>query len=303
MSAMSLIQDHAWIPITLAAALFQCIRTALQKRMTAQLSANANTLARYAFGLPFVFIYLGLVAAVNDAPLPALNTAFVINTVIGGAAQIIATSLLILAFTTRSYAVATALSKTEAVQAAIFGVIILGETMTAGGVVALLTILTGVIAMSAPPGDRWAFKLDRAAVYGLLSGTMFGVTAISIRGANLALDAPFIPAAAVTLASMVLLQGISLAVYLAWREMPQLQALFQSWKPALLVGLFSALGSIGWFTGMALEKAAYVRTLGQVELVFTVLASRFYFREALKPREKMGIGLIGGGILILLWAA
>jgi len=303
MSAMSFIQDHAWIPITLAAALFQCIRTVLQKRMTAQLSANANTFTRYAFGLPFVLLYLGAVAALDDAPLPALNSGFWINTLIGGAAQIIATSLLILAFTSRSYAVATALSKTEAVQAAIFGVIILGETITTGGVVALVTILTGVIAMSAPPGDRWSFKFDRAAGYGLLSGTLFGVTAISIRGANLALEAPFIPAAAMTLASMVLLQAVSLAVYLAWRETPQLRALAMSWQPALLVGLFSALGSIGWFTGMALEKAAYVRTLGQVELVFTVLASRFYFHEALKPREKTGIALIAGGILILLWAA
>ncbi len=303
MTAISVLRDYAWIPITVAAALFQCIRTVLQKRMTARLSANANTFTRYAFGLPFVLLYLGAVAALHEAPLPGLNAKFLVATVVGGAAQIIATSLLILAFMSRSFAVATALSKTEAVQAAVFGVILLGERVTPGGVIAMLTIFTGVIAMSAPGGEKWTFKVDRAAVYGLLAGTMFGVTAVGIRGANLALESAYIPAAAVTLAAMVLLQAISLGVYLAWREAAQLGALVKSWRPALLVGLFSALGSIGWFTGMALEKAAYVRTLGQVELVFTVLASRFYFREAMKPREMAGIALIAVGILILLWAA
>ena len=36
--------------------------------------------------------------------------------------------------------------------------------------------------------------------------------------------------------------------------------------PALPVGLFSLLGSIGWAWAFTLESAAKVRTLGQVEL-------------------------------------
>ena len=44
-------------------------------------------------------------------------------------------------------------------------------------------------------------------------------------------------------------------------------------RTGLLVGLASAIGSVGWFTAFTLQIAAYVRTLGLVELVFTLLIS------------------------------
>lgn len=302
MSFSNDVLNHAWIPITIFAAAMQTLRTALQKKLSVNLSANANTLARYLYGLPVALAYLSIVVVLNAEAAPDFNAAFFINCIIGGFAQIAATSLLIMAFTSRSYAVGTALSKTEAIQAALFAAIILGEHISLGGVVALLVSVTGVMAMSAP-NNKWSLQFDRAAVYGLLSGALFGVTAVSIRGANLALATNFFTSAAFTLAIMVVLQTIALTLYLAWSEPAQLKALMRAWRPSLAVGVFSALGSIGWFTGMALEKAAYVRTLGQVELVFTVLASRYYFHETLKPRELVGMLLIVAGIIILVLVA
>ena len=61
-----------------------------------------------------------------------------------------------------------------------------------------------------------------------------------------------------------------------------------------------AIGSIGWFTAMTLENAAYVRAVGQVELVFTFVASYFFFRERSTALEIAGILLIVAGIVILL---
>lgn len=296
------ILDHAWIPITLAAALMQTLRTTFQKVLAVNLSANASTLARYLYGLPVALAYMAVVLSLNGAEGLHFGARFWINGLVGGVAQIGATSLLIMALTQRSYAVGTALSKTETVQAAILGVVILGERLSLGGIAALAISATGVMAMSAP-GALWSLRFDRAAVYGLASGTLFAFTAIGIRGANLALGAGFVTSAAVTLGLMVTFQTVSLGVFLAWAEPLQLRALLRAWKPSLAVGMFSALGSIGWFTGMALEKAAYVRTLGQVELVFTVLISRFYFRETLKPRELAGMALIVVGIVILVLVA
>ena len=60
------------------------------------------------------------------------------------------------------------------------------------------------------------------------------------------------------------------------------------------------LGSAGWFTAMTLENAAHVRALGQVELVFTFIASWFFFRERSTGLEIGGVLLIVAGILILL---
>jgi drug/metabolite transporter (DMT)-like permease len=302
MSVANEILENAWIPITIAAAVMQTARTTLQKNLATNLSTNASTLARYLYGLPVAAIYLAIVRVIDNAPVPDFNSAFAFNIVMGGLAQIVATSLLIMALTARSYAVGTALSKTEAIQAALLAVVFLGEHISWGGGVALFISAVGVMTMSAP-GKTWSFTFDRAAIYGLLSGTMFGFTAVGIRGANLALHTSFVTAAAHTLTIMIIFQTLILGAYLIWFETPQFKALLKAWRPSLGVGVFSALGSIGWFTGMALEKAAYVRTLGQVELVFTVLVSRFYFRETLRPRELTGMLLIVTGIIILVLLA
>ena len=54
--------------------------------------------------------------------------------------------------------------------------------------------------------------------------------------------------------------------------------------------------------GMTLQNAAYVRALGQIELVFTIIASAVFFREKIKRLELAGILFIVGGILILVLA-
>ena len=60
------------------------------------------------------------------------------------------------------------------------------------------------------------------------------------------------------------------------------------------------IGSAGWFTAMTIQNAAYVRALGQIELVFTFAASIFLFQEWPNRVEVAGILLVIGGILLLL---
>jgi uncharacterized membrane protein len=60
------------------------------------------------------------------------------------------------------------------------------------------------------------------------------------------------------------------------------------------------LGSLGWFTAMTLQNAAYVRALGQIELVFTFAASVLFFREKSTVREIAGIVILTAGIVLLL---
>jgi uncharacterized membrane protein len=45
---------------------------------------------------------------------------------------------------------------------------------------------------------------------------------------------------------------------------------------------------------------AYVRALGQIELIFTIAASALFFRERIKRAEYIGVALIAACILILL---
>ena len=60
------------------------------------------------------------------------------------------------------------------------------------------------------------------------------------------------------------------------------------------------LGSIGWFTAFAMQNAAYVRALGQIELVFTFIATVLFFRERINRTEVLGIALVVAGIMILI---
>jgi drug/metabolite transporter (DMT)-like permease len=52
---------------------------------------------------------------------------------------------------------------------------------------------------------------------------------------------------------------------------------------------------------MTIENAAYVRALGQIELVFTFASSYFLFKEKTGRLEFIGIMLVIGGLLLLLF--
>lgn len=63
------------------------------------------------------------------------------------------------------------------------------------------------------------------------------------------------------------------------------------------------LGSLAWFTAFTLQNAAHVRALGQIEVIFTLLASVYVFKERVTGREISGVVLVSLGILILVLAS
>ena len=73
-----------------------------------------------------------------------------------------------------------------------------------------------------------------------------------------------------------------------------------NWRGCLFVGITSVIGSAGWFTAMTIERAAYVKALGQVELLFTLALSVLFFKERSTPKELMGMALVAGSIVVLL---
>ena len=47
----------------------------------------------------------------------------------------------------------------------------------------------------------------------------------------------------------------------------------------MIVGLSGASASFGWFMAMTLQQAAIVKSLAQIEMLFTMASSVFLFRE------------------------
>jgi drug/metabolite transporter (DMT)-like permease len=295
-----------WIPITIGAAFFQNLRSALQKHLKGRLSNTGATFARFAYAAPLALLYAAALAALSEEDLPSPNQAFVAYAVVGGLAQITATALLLYSFSFRNFAVGTTYSKTETVQTAIFGIVILGDPLGIGAALAIVISLIGVMAISVARTRMSLLGLlrslvEKPALIGIASGAFFGLSAISYRGASLALgEHGFLLRAAYTLACVTVFQTLVMALYMRLREPGQVSAVFRAWRVAAWAGISGMIASAGWFTAMTIQNAAYVRALGQIELVFTFAAAVFFFHERPNRTEVIGIVLVIGGILLLL---
>ena len=295
-----------WIPVTLSAALFQTWRTALQQRLRGQLSVNAAGFVRYLYALPLGIVLLTVAHLWEGQALPALNWRFLVDCAAGGLLQIFGTTLLIMAFGFRNFAVGTAYAKTEVVQGAIVAWIILGEVLSplalvgiGVGVVGVLTLSLG--ARGLKPSELLRASVQPAALCGLGAGLCFAFTSIFIKDANRALPGDFVVLKAlvglvVTNSMQTLMQGS----FLAWREPDQFRAAFTSWRNSAWVGTLSACGSACWFTAFALAPVALVRALGQVEMLFTLAFSRFYLKEKIRQVDVLGLLLVVGGVVLIL---
>lgn len=297
-----------WIPITIAAAFLQNLRTAAQKKLQGSLGTTGASFVRFGFGFPVAILYVLALHHFTGRVYPALSWEFAAWALVGGVAQIAATILLVHMFTLRNFAVGTAYSKTEPVQAAIFGLIILGERITTGAVLAIIVGVLGVMLISvARTPLSWrnllAALVGRTARIGILSGALFGVSAVAFRSAALTLGGPDpIMQAAVTLAVATTLQTLIMVAWICWRDASEFVRVARAWKSSAVIGLASVVGSACWFTAMALQPVAYVRSLGQIELIFTFASSVLLFKEKINRLEVAGCLLIVSGILTLLLA-
>lgn len=295
-----------WVAITFAAAFVQNIRSALQKYLKGAMGTTGATFVRFGFGVPFALLFLAIAVAVLDLPIPAVHTTFFLWVVLASIAQILAQALLVHLFSFRNFTVGTAYSRTEPAQAALFGLLFLGEVVTVGTLIAIAISVFGVMLISVA---RTAFSTkalllsvtSRTALIGLASGTLFGVSGVSYRAASVSLGGPHaVIQAGTTLVVAVIFQTIVMSIWMALREPEEFARIRKAWKPALLVGLAGATASFGWFTAMTLQQAAYVKAVAQVEMLFTFAASVFIFKETITRMELAGCALIVCGVAALV---
>jgi len=298
-----------WIPITLAAALFQCWRTALQQKLRNLLSVNGAGFVRFLYGAPTALLLLIVALLATGAGLPTPTGMFLLGCIGGGLCQILATNLLIMAFGYRNFAVGTAYSKTETVQSAILALLLLNETLFPLAWVGIGIGLCGVMTLSLAgrglrPRELAKATVQPAALCGLGAGFLFAATAVFIKVANQALTGPsLLVRALVVLVVTNTLQTLMQGSYLALREPQELRKAFTTWRSACWAGTLSAAGSACWFTAFALTEVALVRSVGQVEIVFTLLFSRFYLKETLKAGDVAGLVLVICGVLLIVAAS
>ena len=295
-----------WIPITLVASLFQTWRTALQQKLRSRFSVSTAALVRFLYAIPVGLALLTIYALATHAALPRPTAGFLLGCALGGVAQIIGTALLIMAFGHRNFAVGTAYSKTDAIQAAIVSAIVLGETLPAAAWIGIMVSVCGLLVLSLAgrgldPVALLQATVQPAALCGIGAGTGFALAGVGIKAATIALGGPDpILAALMALVVTNTLQTLLQGSWMAWREPKSLHEAFTAWRSALWVGVLSGCGSGAWFAAFALAPVALVRTVGQVEVVFTLLFSRYFLHETLRRAEMAGLLLVVLGVGIVL---
>lgn len=289
-----------WIPFTLFAAFMQSMRNAIQSRLSKEISTLGVTLARFLWASPVAAVYLVLLYHFDPVEVPGFDGRFVLTVVAAAVSQIIATALMVVLFRLRNYAIGVGLAKSEAVIAATLGALFFAAPLSPLGWVG---VVIGALAIWLMGNTGAIRELPlKTVLTGLGSGLGFAMTTLWVREASLMLDLSFPHSAAWVLLWVISLQTLILLVWLAIREPATLLALWRRPKVVMLTSLISCLGSLGWFTAMSLESVALVKTLGQVEVLFTLAISAGFFREKLGQRDLLGLGLIVTGALCVILA-
>lgn len=295
-----------WIPITLAAAFLQNLRSLVQKQLKSTLNTSGASFVRFAFGVPFAALYWGALMTLGEHALPRFSAGFLPWMIIGATAQIIATFLLVHLFSLRNFAVGNAYSRTEPMQTAVFAFVFFGTQFTAGAVLAICIAVLGVMLISAAqtkitPHSLLTSIFSKTAGIGLAAGTLFGLAAIGFQTATRSvISEVFLVQAASTLVIAITFQTLLMGAMIAFKDPGEFKRVRAAWKPATLVGFAGATATFCWFSAFALQEAALVKVLAQVEMLFSFAASIFVFKEVINRTELLGCALIVSSIICLV---
>jgi drug/metabolite transporter (DMT)-like permease len=292
-----------WIPATIAAAAAQTARNAMQRHLIAELGTVGATHVRFLYGAPFSLLFLAVILAATGEAIPPIGREVVPFLIAGAAAQVLATALMLAAMGMANFSIAITYTKTEPVQVAIFGLVILGEALGLLSVVAIIVATAGILVMSTPYRRLSGPGALRAALLGLGSGAMFAISATSFRGAILSFEeGSFLMRATTTLVWGLWLQAAAITAYMAAFDRPALAAIARAWRGSVFAGFMGALASFFWFIAFSLTAIAHVRTLALIEVLFAYFVSGRIFAQRAERHEIAGMVLVVGGVALLLLA-
>lgn len=308
--------DYLWIWASAAAALFQALRYASLKELNRHLSAFVTGYARVLFALPILLVHLVAVLIVKDVPLPAMSATFLLFAGLGAAGQFLGTVLMVRLFQLGNFAVGTMLAKADAVMTAILGTLLFSEVISGAGWLAILVTVAGVLIVSAarfrlmvsaggaPPGSPalsvFEVLLGPSTRLGLLIALVNAASYLVLREAIVSLKSDGGPAvdAAVAGTAMTVLSCLMIGGWLLITDREGLKGIGRHLGICCFAGFASAFGTLLWFFATALTNASYVAAVAQVQIVFALALSRFWFRETILPWELGGIVVILAGVLM-----
>lgn len=291
-----------WIVFTLMAAFMQAWRNAFQKQLSSTVDVYGVTLARFIFGLPLAIIYIfSLYYFQPIATTTHFTTQYWIYIVIAGLSQILATILMVQLFKQKNYAIGVGLAKSEAILAALVAVIFLHDHLSFLGWVGV--IIGGFAVFLLSKGGKGVKLLLSTLMIGLGSGLSFAITSLLVREASLELtNLPFLHRASWVLISVISFQCITMLLYLSIFSRQTLVKMWERVGLTFKVSFCSFMASLGWFSAMSMQSVPIVKTLGQIEILFSLLISAYFFKEKLASTDHWGLFLVVIAAMMVIWA-
>ncbi|MEZ8059159.1 DMT family transporter [Vibrio splendidus] len=291
--------SFSWIAFTLLAAFSQSWRNAFQSKLSGTMSVAGVTLARFIWAGPIALIYLCALYQWKPVSTPDFSGEFVFYIIAAAIMQILATGLMVMLFKLENYAIGAGLAKCEAPVSAVLSVLFFGTALTLTGWVGVLIGTLGVLIMSSSSG--WRSLSPKVFLLGMACSTAFALTSLWVREASLSIGLPFPHSAAWVLFLVISLQTVIICMYLFFRERDTLRQIFTKSKLVVMTSLASVIGSLGWFSAMSLQAVPYVKTLGQVEVIFMVLISYFWLGQSIARKDILALILLSIAAVLVMW--
>ena len=290
----------SWILFTLSAVVMQTVRNALQSKLSGAVNTSGVTLSRFILAPPIALVYLLILYSSSASQVPEFSGSFITVILCASLLQIAATSLMVILFKQKNFAIGAGLAKSEALVAGVVGMLFFGSYLTPLGWAGIVIGAIAVFVLSS--GNRLHGISVKTMVIGLACGTCFALTSLLVREASHMLNVQHTVAAAWVLLWVLCVQTISLSGYIALTKPFVFRQLTNAKKQVLAISTVSCLGSICWFTAMALQHVALVKTLGQLEVLLTLILSHYWLKNAVTKREIAGLLLIGLAAIFVMWA-
>ena len=293
-----------WIIVAISGAFFQNLRSTLQKKLNQKVSTIASTYVRFAFALPFgTILFFLYFQDLNVIPEILSQKKFIFNVLLGSIFQIIFTFVLLYLFRFANFVVGTSLSKTEVIQVAIFEYLIIGDKLNKFGITGIIVSTIGVIILSIKDLSLFLKNLfSKITLIGLSAGLFLGLSVVYFRAAALTLEnfSNNFEKAIATLFFGLVIQTTLVTIYLIIFEKSQFKKLYENKYECLIAGFAGFLATLSWFYAFTLIQSSFVRAVGQIELLFSYVSSKYMFKEKVKITEILGIIIFVVGVLILL---
>lgn len=295
-----------WVTVTIGAAFLQTIRNGLMKHVKKELPDRMVIFSRFTFAIPFALLWL-LILHMAGHEMPEVNAHFFYNIAMASIFQVSGGYLFLELLGRRNFVTGITYAKTESLLTALFGALIFSEFISFGGLIAIVTGLSGVFIISSAEKHLTPKKLlrrmfTRSAVLGLVAGCLFGLVMNFVRQASLSLEGgDYMTRGSVNLLFMLIGPAILTFFPLLWKNKGWHNKIWENRKNLVWLGLSNSISTLCWNIALGMTKAAYVSMVGQVEILFAIFFTHKIFKEKIEKMEIVGIFMIVFSIIMLVW--